>query len=64
MEKNKIISMRVLSFTEETYEDGTQAVRTATDDFTDFELIGMLKYYLDAFTVSALRGNLNNSQKQ
>lgn len=58
MEENKILETRVLSFTEETYEDGTQVVRTKTDDFSDFELIGMLKYYLDAFTVSALKGNI------
>jgi hypothetical protein len=58
MEENKIIETRVLSFTEETYEDGTQIIAVKTDDFSDFELIGMLKYYLDAFTVSALQGNI------
>lgn len=58
MEEKKIIETRVLSFTEETYEDGTQVVAVKTDDFSDFELIGMLKYYLEAFTVSALKGNI------
>lgn len=58
MEESKIIETRVLSFTEETYEDGTQVVSVKADDFSDFELIGMLKYYLEAFTVSALKGNI------
>lgn len=58
MEEKKIIETRVLSFTEETYEDGTQVVAVKADDFSDFELIGMLKYYLDAFTVSALKENI------
>lgn len=58
MEEKKIIETRVLSFTEETYEDGTQALVVKAEDFSDFELIGMLKYYLDAFTVTALQENI------
>lgn len=53
----KTIKKRVVKFTEYTYDDGTISIRPSTKNWNDMELIGMLHYYLDLFTVQAIRGN-------
>lgn len=61
--KPKLISKRVLSFTENTFDDGSKNVVPKTDDFTDFELIGLLAYFKDSFTITALKGSQKEQTK-
>lgn len=57
-EKTKrTVNKRVIKFTEYTYDDGSVSIRPSVKGFNDMELIGMLHYYLDLFTVQAIRGN-------
>ena len=57
MSTKKIIKKRVISFTELTYDDGTLELTPKTTDFNDFELIGLLKYYLDLYVVRTIQIN-------
>lgn len=53
----KTVNKRVIKFTEYTYDDGSISIKPSVKGWNDMELIGMLHYYLDLFTVNAIRGN-------
>jgi len=57
MKSKKVLQKRVITFTECTYEDGSQQITPEVDDFNDFELIGILTYYKDVFQVRMMRNN-------
>lgn len=53
----KTIKKRAIKFTEYTYDDGSVSIKPSVKGFNDMELIGLLHYYLDLFTVNTIRGN-------
>ncbi len=53
----RTVKKRVIKFTEYTYSDGTQNVKPVIKGFSDFEILGILDYYRDAFKINMLNAN-------
>jgi hypothetical protein len=55
MEGKKVIKERVLKITEYNHDDGSQRIKIDMDDFSEFEVLGLLKYFSDTVTVKMIK---------
>ena len=56
MDSTKITKQVTISITQTTFQNGNVVtIPDFSDGFTPFEIIGMLKYYLEAYTVKVMR---------
>lgn len=56
MDSTEIKKQRTISITETTFKGGViETIPEFSTDFTPFEIIGMLKYYLEVYTVKVMR---------
>ena len=56
MDSTKITKQRTISITQTTFKNGNvETIADFNDGFAPFEIIGMLKYYLEVYTVKVMR---------